>query len=50
MHPDELANWQRIKDYLEEVDKTDSYYYKRAAAIIGGNKDPMPTEPSEKTT
>ena len=50
MHPDELANWQKIKDYLEEHDKTDSFFYKRAVAITAGSKDPMPTEPSEKTT
>ena len=50
MHPDELANWQKIKDYLEEQDKTDSFFYKRAVAITAGSKDPMPTELSEKTT
>ena len=50
MHPDELANWQAIKEYLEEQEKTDSFFYKRAVAITAGSKDPMPVVPSEKTT
>ena len=48
MHPDELANWQKIKDYLEEHDKTDSFFYKRAVAISDGANDPLPTLTKEK--
>ena len=48
MHPDEKANWQNIKDYLEEQGKTDSWFYKRAVAIVGGSEDPMPAIPEEK--
>ena len=40
MHPDEFSNWQKIKEYLEEHEKTDSLFYKRAVAIVAGSKDP----------
>lgn len=36
-----LDNWQKVKEALEVAGKTDSYYYKRAVAIIGGEKDPL---------
>ena len=42
MHPDEKANWQRIKDHLKEIDKTDNWFYKRAVAIVDGGNDPLP--------
>ena len=41
MHPDELANWVRIKDMFDESGNTDNFYYKRACAIIEGKPDPM---------
>ncbi len=37
----ELDNWKKIKEVLEESNKTDSFYYKRAVAIVGGAKDPL---------
>ena len=37
----ERENWQRIKDALEKEGKTDNYFYKRAAAIVAGEKDPL---------
>ena len=50
MHKGEYDNWVKVKDALEEADKTDSYYYKRAVAILAGNKDPHtapdPTDPA----
>ena len=36
-----LENWQKVKTALEEVNKTDSFYYKRACAITSGNPDPL---------
>lgn len=36
-----LDNWKKIKEALEGAGKTDSFYYKRAAAIVSGNKDPL---------
>jgi hypothetical protein len=48
MHKDEYDNWVKVKDALEEADKTDSYYYKRAVAILAGNKDPhTPPDPTD---
>ena len=41
MDKQELENWQRVKDALEAADKTDSFYYKRAVAILEGNPDPL---------
>ena len=36
-----LENWQRVKEALEKAGKTDSWYYKRAAAIVAGKSDPL---------
>ena len=41
MNEEDLANWQRIKDYMEQQDKTDNYFYKRAVAICAGKDDPL---------
>tara|TARA_B100000073_G_scaffold245471_1_gene206007 strand:+ start:1370 stop:1498 length:129 start_codon:yes stop_codon:yes gene_type:complete len=37
----ERENWAKIKEALEEADKTDSFFYKRAKAITEGKADPM---------
>jgi hypothetical protein len=51
MHKEELANWQRIKDHMEEMGTTDNYFYKRAVTILADGKDPMqnfnPGDPTE---
>tara|TARA_B100001559_G_scaffold307621_1_gene299983 strand:- start:2844 stop:2996 length:153 start_codon:yes stop_codon:yes gene_type:complete len=50
MNKEELENWQRIKDHMEAVGKTDNHFYSRAVAIVAGNPDPiepLPTEPLE---
>tara|TARA_B100000035_G_C20685980_1_gene416136 strand:+ start:116 stop:271 length:156 start_codon:yes stop_codon:yes gene_type:complete len=41
MHPDELANWAKIKETFEESGNTDNFFYKRACAIVMGQPDPM---------
>ena len=41
MSEDERANWEKVKEALEEADKTDCYFYKRAVAICNGGKDPL---------
>jgi hypothetical protein len=41
MHPDELANWLKIKEVFETEGTTDNFYYKRACVIVGGGPDPM---------
>jgi ribosomal protein S19E (S16A) len=35
-----LENWKKVKAALEAAGKTDSYFYKRAAAIIRTGVDP----------
>ena len=50
MTKEERANWQRIKDHMESIGKTDSHFYSRACAIAAGGEDPiepLPTEPLE---
>lgn len=41
MDDKELENWQRVKDALEKANKTDTFYYKRAVAILEGKPDPL---------
>ena len=43
MNPDELTNWQRVKEYFEELPefKRDNMFYKRACLIVQGNPDPL---------
>jgi len=41
MSKEELANWQRIKDVMEEKGTTDNYFYKRACAIVDGKPDSL---------
>ena len=41
MDKQELENWQKIKDALEAADKTDSFFYQRASAILAGKPDPL---------
>ena len=46
MHPDEYANWVRIKEVFEENGTTDNFFYKRACAIVNGLPDPMSILPN----
>ena len=39
MHPDELQNWQIIKEKFEENGTTDNFFYTRACAIVNGLPD-----------
>ena len=41
MTKEEEQNWQLIKEKLEEENKTDSMFYKRAIAILAGKPDPL---------
>ena len=36
-----FENWVRVKEALEESGNTDNFYYVRACAIVGGQKDPL---------
>ena len=50
MAPEEFQNWQRIKEHFEELPdfKRENLFYKRAVAIVSGQKDPLPEAPSLK--
>ena len=41
MSEDERANWEKVKEALEEAGNTDCYFYKRAVAICNGGEDPL---------
>jgi hypothetical protein len=41
MSDEERANWEKVKVALEEADKTDCFFYKRAVAICNGDPDPL---------
>ena len=41
MGKEELENWKKVKDALEEAGKIDSFFYKRAVAILKGEPDPL---------
>ena len=36
---EELANWQRIKESMEQNGTTNNMFYTRAVAIVAGGKD-----------
>jgi hypothetical protein len=39
MSNEERENWKKIKEALEEADKTECYFYRRAVAISEGGED-----------
>ena len=43
MSPDELTNWEKVKEYFETLpeEKRDNMFYKRAVAICAGKDDPL---------
>ncbi len=42
MDPDTLDNWRKIKAHLEMKGAIKNDYYRRACAILRGQKDPGP--------
>lgn len=36
-----LENWKKIKELMEKQGRTDTYFYKRAMAILAGWPDPL---------
>ena len=36
-----MNNWRKIEEALREAGKTDTMFYKRAVAILKGQRDPM---------
>ena len=41
MTKEELANWQKIKESMEENGTTNNMFYTRAVAIVAGGNDPL---------
>ena len=41
MDKQEFDNWMKVKAALEKAGKTDSFFYKRAVAILKTGKDPL---------
>ena len=43
MNKEDAENWQRVKDYFEELPefKRDNMFYKRACMIVAGHPDPL---------
>lgn len=39
------ANWLKIKQVLEQAEKTDCFFYRRALAITSGFPDPLDSHP-----
>jgi hypothetical protein len=37
----EVENWRKVKKALEEAGKTESFFYKRAVAILSTGRDPL---------
>lgn len=49
MDQETYDNWKKVKDHLEEVEKTDSFFYVRACSIISNKIDPLDNAlPKEK--
>ena len=36
-----LENWKKIKELMEREGRTDTFFYRRAVAILSGRKDPL---------
>lgn len=43
MDKESKDNWQKIKDYFDELpeEKRDNFFYKRACVILEGGEDPL---------
>jgi len=37
--PEQIENWRKVKAALEAAGKTDTYFYKRAVAILSTGRD-----------
>jgi hypothetical protein len=41
LKPEQIGQWRLVKEALEEANKTDCYFYRRAKAIVETGRDPM---------
>lgn len=37
---EQIEKWRKVKEALERANKTNSFIYKRAAAVVKSGKDP----------
>ena len=42
MDEKQVEKWALVKDSLEKAGKTDSFFYKRACAVVTTGRDPGP--------
>ena len=40
MDKEQVEKWRKVKGALEQAGKTDSFFYKRAEAVVRTGKDP----------
>ena len=40
MDSENVEKWRKVKEALEKAGKTDSFFYKRAEAVVKTGKDP----------
>lgn len=40
MDKEQVEKWRKVKEALEKAGKTDSFFYKRAEAVVRTGKDP----------
>ncbi len=40
MDEEQVEKWRKVKDALEKAGKTDSFFYKRAVAVVTTGRDP----------
>jgi len=40
MDKEQVEKWRKVKDALEKAGKTDSFFYKRAVAVVTTGRDP----------
>ena len=41
----DIKNWRKVKEAIEDAGNTDTYYYKRAVAILAGGDDTLDETP-----
>ena len=42
MDKEQVDKWRKVKEALEKAGKTDSFFYKRAEAVVTTGRDPSP--------
>jgi hypothetical protein len=45
MDKTQIDKWRKVKEALEQAGKTDSFFYKRAVAVVTTGRDPGDSVP-----